>query len=252
MNKKSYFNFLAFRAGLYDTELSVNARLIYTHLVQYSSDRGNCVLFEITEPQIASKLGMTTSSGGLAVKTVQRALKELEDRNYIKKWQKYKGTGVPLTIQMNFENEFLKAKQDNNKQKLMTNLDNEEQPSDQKPSPIVQPILSIPIHNYPVQSCNYPEQSDNYPVQSCTIGDGTEEKVDVEKAKEYIDQELDAVQNFANLSAVGTTLRNYVRDDCKIPGLEEYLNLKIKEKAEDIRNSKENDVRLCEASLPSR
>lgn len=75
---------------------------------------------------------------------------------------------------------------------------------------------------------------------------------DVEKAKEYINQELDAVQDFHTLSVIGTTLRNYVRDDCRIPGLEEYLNLKIKEKAEDIRNSKENDVRLCEASLPSR
>ena len=75
---------------------------------------------------------------------------------------------------------------------------------------------------------------------------------DVEKAKDYINQELVNVNDFVKLSTIGTVLRNYVRDDCKIPGLEEYLNLKIKEKAEDIRNSKENDVRLCEASLPSR
>lgn len=242
MNKKSYFNFPAFRAGLYDTELSVNARLVYMHLVQYSSDSRSNGVFNITEPQIAEKLGFITSSGNLAVKTVQRALKELNDAGYLKKWQKFKGTGVPLTISMNFNDEFLKAKLDKNKQKLIQTGDVDEQHCEQKPSSFVQPILSIPIPYYPFQS----ETIHSYPVQSEPIGDENleeefckkvvpEKETDADKAKEFIREELGTVQDFTQLSSTGTLLRNYVRNDCEIPGLEEYLNNAIQETVSSIK-----------------
>lgn len=241
MNKRSYFNFPAFRAGLYDTELSTNARLVYMHLVQYSSDRSDCV-FNVTEPQIAEKLGFITSSGNLAVKTVQRALKELEDAGYLKKWQKFKGAGVPLTISMNLDSEFLKAKLNNNKQRLIQTGDVDEQLCEQKPSAFVQPILSGPIPSYPLQS----ESIQSYVGQSVPIGDDDLEKelckkavqekeTDADKAMKYINEELGTVQDFGNLSSTGTRLRNYVREECSIPGLEEYLNNSIKERANAIR-----------------
>lgn len=243
MNKKSKFNFPAFRAGLYDTELSANARLVYMHLIQYSSDRYDCV-FNVTEPQIAEKLGMFTSSGNLAVKTVQRALKELEDAGYLKKWQKFKGTGVPLTINMNFNDEFLKAKQDNNKQKLIQTGDVDEQNCEQKPLAIVQPILSGPILSYPILSGPIHSNLD----QSEPIGDENleeelckkvdqEKDTDADKAKEFIREELDAVQDFGDLSSTGTRLRDYVRKGCCIPGLEVYLDDVIRERSNAIKSS---------------
>lgn len=242
MNKKSKFNFPAFRAGLYDTELSANARLVYMHLIQYSSDRYDCV-FNVTEPQIAEKLGMFTSSGNLAVKTVQRALKELEDAGYLKKWQKFKGAGVPLTISMNFNDEFLKAKQDNNKQKLIQTGDVDEQNCEQKPLAIVQPILSGPILTYPILSGPIHSNLD----QSEPIGDeNLEEELcsevvqekDADKAKEFIREELGTVQDFIQLSSTGTQLRNYVRKECCIPGLEVYLDDVIRERSNAIKSSR--------------
>lgn len=249
MNKKSKFNFPAFRAGLYDAELSANARLVYMHLVQYSSDRSNestvVSVFNVTEPQIAEKLGMFTSSGNLAVKTVQRALKELEDAGYLKKWQKFKGAGVPLTISMNFNDEFLKAKQDKNKQKLIQTGDVDEQHCEQKPSSFVQPILSGPIPNYPLQSGpihNYVDQSvpskdDDLEKELCSEAVQKKE-TDADKAKEYIKEELGTVQDFTQLSSTGTLLRNYVRNDCEIPGLEKYLNNAIQETVSAINSSR--------------
>lgn len=62
-----------------------------------------------------------------------------------------------------------------------------------------------------------------------------EKETDADKAKEFIREELDVVQDFGNLSSTGTRLRNYVREECSIPGLEEYLNNRIKERANAIR-----------------
>ena len=173
MERKNYFNFPAFRAGLYDVDLSANARLIYVHLVQYSSDKGNNQ-FKITEPQIAEKLGLLTREGNLAVKTVQRSLKELEDAGYLQKWQKYKGSGVPLNININFESDFLNTKLNNNKQRLMSNESVDDQVCQPNTSVVVQPLLSNnAIHINPLQSDNNPLQSDNNP--------GLSDKVDEEK-----------------------------------------------------------------------
>lgn len=71
-------------------------------------------------------------------------------------------------------------------------------------------------------------------------GATTHQKVtDDGKAKWYINKELDAVQDFRELSHTGTMLRDYVRNGCLIPGLEKYLDLRIKEKAVAIKELEE-------------
>ena len=64
-----------------------------------------------------------------------------------------------------------------------------------------------------------------------------EKETDADKAMKYINEELEAVQDFTQLSSTGTLLRSYVRNDCEIPGLEEYLNNAIKETVSSIRTS---------------
>ena len=64
-----------------------------------------------------------------------------------------------------------------------------------------------------------------------------EKETDADKAKEFIREELGTVQDFTQLSSTGTLLRNYVRNDCEIPGLEQYLDMAIKETVNAIKAS---------------
>ena len=115
MEKKNFLNFAALRKALYDAQLSERARLVYIHLLQKSSIKGcnpnalyNAV--ELTKQQIAIDLGILTKKGEPANKSVQRALEELEALGYLKRFQKYKSEGCPLTIMLNFKKEFLNKK----------------------------------------------------------------------------------------------------------------------------------------------
>lgn len=113
MEKKNYFNFMAFRKALYDGELSERARLVYIHLLQKSSNKGcaDNALYndvELTKELIAIDLGILTREGEPSVKSIQRALEELEEHGYIKRFQKYKSKGCPLTIRLNFSQQFLR------------------------------------------------------------------------------------------------------------------------------------------------
>lgn len=165
MDRKNYFNFLAFRKGLYDIELSDRARLIYIHLLQKSSAKGSNEI-ELTKAQIASDLGILTKKrDGLALKNVQRSLEELEEHGYLRRWQKYKGENVPLTIKMNFDEGFLRQK----REESVTNSDINEQPGSEKPSDYVHP------YNLILSSLN-PSLSSSNPV----LSDVVEEK-DLEK-----------------------------------------------------------------------
>jgi hypothetical protein len=75
-------------------------------------------------------------------------------------------------------------------------------------------------------------------VEEKLFSENVKKKVtDVDKAKERIREELEAVQDFTQLSSTGTLLRNYVRNDCEIPGLEEYLNNAIQETVSSIKTS---------------
>ena len=118
MEKKNYFNFMAFRKALYDSSLSERARLVYIHLLQKSSSKGcaDKALYndvELTKELIAIDLGILTKSGEPSIKLVQRALEELEEHGYIKRFQKFKSKGCPLTIRLNLSQQFLRK---NNKQ----------------------------------------------------------------------------------------------------------------------------------------
>ena len=95
MEKKNYFNFMAFRKGLYDGNLSERARLVYIHLLQKSSSKGcaeNALYndIELTKELIAIDLCILTKTREPSTKLMQRALEELEENGYIKIFQKYK------------------------------------------------------------------------------------------------------------------------------------------------------------------
>ena len=116
MEKKNYFNFMAFRKGLYDGNLSERARLVYIHLLQKSSSKGcsdNALYndIELTKELIAIDLGILTKTGEPSTKLIQRALEELEENGYIKRFQKYKTKGCPLTIRLNLRYDFLNKKE---------------------------------------------------------------------------------------------------------------------------------------------
>ena len=64
-----------------------------------------------------------------------------------------------------------------------------------------------------------------------------EKETDADKAMNHIREELGTVQDFTQLSSTGTLLRSYVRNDCEIPGLEEYLNNAIQETVNAIKTS---------------
>lgn len=64
-----------------------------------------------------------------------------------------------------------------------------------------------------------------------------EKETDADKAMNHIREELGTVQDFTQLSSTGTLLRSYVRNDCEIPGLEEYLNNAIQETVNAIKAS---------------
>ena len=168
MDRKNYFNFLAFRKGLYDIELSERARLIYIHLLQKSSAKGSNEI-ELTKAQIASDLGILTKRrDGLALKNVQRSLEELEEHGYLRRWQKYKGENVPLTIKLNFDDGFLRQK----REESVTSSDINEQPESENPSENVHPYN-------PILSSLNPSLSSSNPVLSCSnpvLSDLEEEK----------------------------------------------------------------------------
>lgn len=143
-----YLNFSALRAGLYDSSVSERARLLYVHLLEIASSTGSNT-FNKTEPQLAMELGIFTQRGGLGVKQVQRALGELEQHGYLRKWQQYKVSGCPLTICLNFSKEWLHQKEVKNKAERLKTGDKLEQKSEQtenenskKSDEFVQPILS--------------------------------------------------------------------------------------------------------------
>jgi hypothetical protein len=172
MDKKNYFNFLALRKGLYDIELSDRARLIYIHLLQKSSAKGSNEI-ELTKAQIASDLGVLTKKrDGLALKNVQRSLEELEEHGYLRRWQKYKGENVPLTIKLNFDEGFLRQK----REESVTNSDINEQPGSENPSDNVHPYNPILSFLNPSLSSSNPVLSGSNPV----LSDVVEEK-DLEK-----------------------------------------------------------------------
>lgn len=172
MDKKNYFNFLALRKGLYDIELSDRARLIYIHLLQKSSAKGSNEI-ELTKAQIASDLGVLTKKrDGLALKNVQRSLEELEEHGYLRRWQKYKGENVPLTIKLNFDEGFLRQK----REESVTNSDINEQPGSENPSDNVHPYNPILSSLNPSLSSSNPVLSGSNPV----LSDVVEEK-DLEK-----------------------------------------------------------------------
>ena len=171
MDRKNYFNFLAFRKGLYDIELSERARLIYIHLLQKSSAKGSNEI-ELTKAQIASDLGILTKRrDGLALKNVQRSLEELEEHGYLRRWQKYKGENVPLTIKLNFD-EGLRQK----REESVTNSDINEQPGSENPSENVHPYNPFLSFLNPSLSSSNPVLSGSNP----GLSDHEEEK-DLEK-----------------------------------------------------------------------
>lgn len=156
MEKKHYFNFPAFRKALYDTELSERARVIYMHLLQKSSAKGSNEV-ELTKPQIANDLGILTKNrDALAPKNVQRALGELEAHGYLTKWQRYKGEGVPLTIKLNMNEEFLKQKRIED----APNADKNEGTESQEPSENVHPYNPSLSTSNPSLSDTNPNLSD--------------------------------------------------------------------------------------------
>ena len=156
MDRKNYFNFLAFRKGLYDIELSERARLIYIHLLQKSSAKGSNEI-ELTKAQIASDLGILTKRrDGLALKNVQRSLEELEEHGYLRRWQKYKGENVPLTIKLNFDEGFLRQKRNEN----ATSSDKNEPSESEKPSENVHPYNPSLSSSNPNLSSSNPNLSD--------------------------------------------------------------------------------------------
>lgn len=104
---------MAFRKALYDGELSERARVVYMHLLQKSSSKGcdDKALYndvELTKELIAIDLGILTKSGEPSTKLIQRALEELEEHGYIKRFQKFKSKGCPLTIRLNLSQQFLR------------------------------------------------------------------------------------------------------------------------------------------------
>lgn len=162
MDKKNYFNFLAFRKGLYDIELSERARLIYIHLLQKSSAKGSNEI-ELTKAQIASDLGILTKKrDGLALKNVQRSLEVLEEHGYLRRWQKYKGENAPLTIKLNFDDGFLRQK----REESVTSSDINEQPGSENPSENVHPYNPILSSLNPSLSSSNPVLSSSNPVLS--------------------------------------------------------------------------------------
>lgn len=121
-----YFNFLAFKKCLYDKTLSSNAKVLYFHLLQLSSNkgcnpkaRGNDV--EIYKIPTGELIGLAThhhkdgtishKQGSAVSKAVGRALSELSDKGYIGgRWQVEKKEGCPLTVLLNFDKVFLTSK----------------------------------------------------------------------------------------------------------------------------------------------
>ena len=65
-----------------------------------------------------------------------------------------------------------------------------------------------------------------------------EKETDADKAMNHIREELEAVQDFTQLSSTGTLLRSYVRNECEIPGLEKYLDMAIQETVNAIKVSR--------------
>lgn len=155
-NKKNYFNFGAFRKGLYDANLSERARLVYIHLLQKSSNKGcaeNALYneIELTKELIAIDLGILTKTNEPSTKLIQRALEELEKHGYITRFQKFKSKGCPLTIRLNLSQQFLK---ENNTQIEKSEKENETS-FDKSESGFVHhynPYQSLLIHSNPLQS----------------------------------------------------------------------------------------------------
>ena len=113
-----YLNFTAFRRCLYDTTLSLGARVLYIHLLQLSSTKGcsktatsNTVeIYEVPTGAMLDLAPKATREDAVR-KAVKRALDELKKNGYINEmYQKTKRPGCGLTINLNFNNDFLYRK----------------------------------------------------------------------------------------------------------------------------------------------
>lgn len=171
MEKKNYFKFMALRKGLYDGNLSERARLVYIHLLQKSSSKGcedNALYndIELTKELIAIDLGILTKTGEPSTKLIQRALEELEENEYIKRFQKYKSKGCPLTIRLNLRYDFL-----NQKENKIEESENENDSSFEENE-------SGFVHHYnPSLSSTNPSLSNNNPL----LNKKTEKRVEIKK-----------------------------------------------------------------------
>lgn len=200
MEKKHYFNFPAFRKALYDAELSERAKVIYMHLLQKSSAKGSNEV-ELTKPQIANDLGILTKNrDALAPKNVQRALGELEAHGYLTKWQRYKGEGVPLTIKLNMNEEFLKQKRIED----APNADKNEGTESQEPSENVHPYNhSLSSSNPFISSTNPSLSSSNH-----SEPDSSEEVEDEDKKLEKEFSEETPMDNMDDWEVVSEQHQN--------------------------------------------
>ena len=157
---------------MYDIELSERARLKFNSPLHKTSAPKRKTR-QITNEQIASDLGILTKRrDGLALKNVQRSLEELEEHGYLRRWQKYKGENVPLTIKLNFDEGFLRQK----REESVTNSDINEQPGSENPSENVHPYNPFLSSLNPSLSSSNPVLSGSNP----SLSDHEEEK-DLEK-----------------------------------------------------------------------
>lgn len=260
MKKENYLNFDAFRKALYDGKLSERARLVYIHLLQKSSSKG-CAInslyhdIELTKELIAIDLGILTKTGEPSIKLIQRALDELQELDYIKKFQKYKSKGCPLTIRLNFSKEFLKQ----NGTSFDKTEDENESSFDKSESGFVHhynpslnlsnPSLSCINLSNPSLNLSEAESNANAVEDFEESLKAIEEDDTVGEAKDLIDQELYNVKTLQQLSAVGGELRKFISrfNEDNYSELKKYFEGKVKETSSRI---KQEAMAEHEASLP--
>jgi hypothetical protein len=183
MEKKNYFNFTAFRKALYDGELSERARVVYMHLLQKSSNKGcdDKALYndvELTKELIAIDLGILTKSGEPSTKLIQRVLEELEEHGYIKRFQKFKSKGCPLTIRLNLSQQFLRQ----NNAQIEESEDENDSSSNKTESGFVHHYNPSLIPSNPSQSTTNPSNLSEEGLKrefetACGVEDEEEEEV---------------------------------------------------------------------------
>ncbi len=161
-----YFQFQEFRKALYDAELTPTSKVVYFHLLQKSSQMASVTIDKYTEEQMAEDIGIYTKQGNVGGQAVGKALKQLEEKGYIKKFQKFKKKGCSVTIVMNFDDEFVKQKGSKYIEKCNPKLNVNESKCNPKLNVNDKPLLSTSYHNlspsYQKLSPSYPSLSDTY------------------------------------------------------------------------------------------